>query len=102
MSYSVTRRTREIGIRVALGAPREDVLWMVVREMLALALFWIAIGIPSALVATRLIASMLSGISTSDLPIITGVSLLLLLVALFAGLLPAWRGVDPAVALRGE
>jgi ABC-type antimicrobial peptide transport system permease subunit len=77
---------------------------MVVREALVLALFGIAIGIPSALMATRFIASMLFGISASDLQTITVVSLLLLLVALFAGFLPARRasGVDPAVALRTE
>jgi ABC-type antimicrobial peptide transport system permease subunit len=104
MSYTVTRRTREIGIRVALGAQRENILWMVLREGLVMALFGIAIGIPSALVATRLIASMLFGISTNDLPTITGVALLLLLVALLAGFLPARRasGIDPVVALRTE
>jgi predicted permease len=104
MSYTVTRRTREIGIRVALGAQRENVLWMVLRETLVLALFGIAVGIPSALVAAQLIASMLFGVSVSDLPTITGVSLLLLLVALFGGFLPARRAfvVDPAVALRTE
>jgi len=103
-SYTVTRRTREIGIRLALGAQRRSVLWMVLREALVLALFGIAIGIPSALMATRFIASMLFGISASDLQTITVVSLLLLLVALFAGFLPARRasGVDPAVALRTE
>jgi predicted permease len=104
MSYTVTRRTREIGIRVALGAQQDNILWMVLREGLAMALFGIAIGIPSALVATRLIASMLFGISTNDLPTITGVALLLLLVALLAGFLPARRasGIDPVVALRTE
>jgi len=104
MSYTVTRRTREIGIRVALGAQRNNVLWIVLRETLVLTVFGIAIGIPSALVATRLMASMLFGISGSDLPTITGVSLLLLVVALFAGFLPARRasGVDPMVALRTE
>jgi len=104
MSYTVTRRTREIGIRVAVGAQREDVLWIVLRETLALALFGIAIGIPSALAATRLIATMVFGLSPSDLPTITGVSLLLLLVALFAGYLPARRAsaIDPMDALRTE
>jgi ABC-type antimicrobial peptide transport system permease subunit len=103
-SYTVTRRTREIGIRLALGAQRRSVLWMVLREALVLALFGIAIGIPSALVATRCIASMLFGISTNDLPTITGVALLLLLVALLAGFLPARRAsaIDPVVALRTE
>ncbi len=104
MSYAVTRRTREIGIRVAVGAQRQNVLWLVLRETLAMALFGIAIGIPSALAATRLIASMLFGLSPSDLPTITGVSLLLLVVALFAGYLPAQRAsvIDPIVALRTE
>ena len=104
MSYTVTRRTREIGIRVAVGAQRENVLWLILRETLTLALFGIAIGIPFALAASRLIASMLFGLSPSDLPTITGVSLLLLLVALFAGYLPARHasGIDPMVALRTE
>jgi predicted permease len=104
MSYTVTRRTREIGIRVAVGAQRRNVLWLVLRETLGLALLGIAIGIPTALAATRLIATMLFGLSPSDLPTITAVSLLLLLVALFAGYLPARRAssIDPCVALRTE
>jgi predicted permease len=104
MSYTVTSRTREIGIRVAVGAQRQNVLWLVLRETLALTLFGIAIGIPSALAATRLIASMLFGLSPSDIPTISAVSLLLLLVALFAGYLPARRAaaIDPIVALRAE
>jgi len=104
MSYTVTRRTREIGIRVAVGAQRQNVLWLVLRETLTLSLLGIAIGIPSALAATRLIATMLFGLSPSDLPTITAVSLLLLLVAVFAGYLPARRAsaIDPIVALRTE
>jgi ABC-type lipoprotein release transport system permease subunit len=104
MSYAVTRRTPEIGIRVAGGAQRQSVLWLVLRETLALALCGIAIGIPSALAATRLIASMLFGLSPGDLPTITSVSLLLLLAALFAGYFPARRAsaIDPIVALRRE
>jgi predicted permease len=104
MSYTVTRRTREIGIRVALGAQRRSILLMVLKEALVLAVFGIAIGIPSALVATRCIARMLFGISTNDLPTITGVALLLFLVALLAGFLPARRAsaIDPVVALRTE
>ncbi len=104
MSYAVTRRTREIGIRVTLGAQRKNVLWIVLRETLALALLGIAIGIPSALAATRLIVSMLFGLSPNDLPTITGVSLILLLVALLAGYLPARRAssIDPMDALRAE
>jgi predicted permease len=104
MSYTVTRRTREIGIRVAVGAQRQNVLWLVLRETLTLALVGIAIGIPSALAATRLIATMLFGLSPSDLPTIAAVSILLLLVALSAGYLPARRAssIDPILALRTE
>jgi predicted permease len=104
MSYAVTRRTREIGIRVAIGAQRQNVLWLVLRETLTLALLGIALGIPSAVATTRLIANMLFGLSPSDLPTIAAVSLLLLLVALFAGYLPARRAstIDPIVALRTD
>jgi putative ABC transport system permease protein len=104
MSYTVTRRTREIGVRVALGAQRGNIRWIVLRDTLALALLGIAIGIPSAMAATRLIASMLSGLSPGDLPTIAGVSLLLLLAALFAGYLPARRAssIDPIEPLRAE
>ena len=104
MSYAVTHRTREIGIRVALGAQRATVLWLALREALALGLFGIALGIPCALAASQLIASMLFGISPGDLPTIAAVSLSLLAVALFAGYLPARRAsrIDPMVALRTE
>ncbi len=104
MSYAVTRRSREIGVRVALGAQRPTVLWLVLREALALGLFGIALGIPCALAASRLIASMLFGISTGDLPTIAAVSLVLLAVASLAGYLPARRAsrIDPMVALRAE
>ena len=91
MSYAVTRRTREIGVRVAMGAQRENILWMVLRETLTLALLGIAIGIPAALVASRLIATMLFGITPTDLPTMAVVSALLLAVAAFAGYLPARR-----------
>jgi predicted permease len=104
MSYTVTRRTREIGIHVALGAQRENVLWIVLRETLTLAIIGLVIGIPCAIAACRLISSMLFGLSPSDLPTIATISLLLLLVALFAGYLPARRAstVDPIVALRTD
>jgi predicted permease len=104
MSYAVTRRAREIGIRMTLGAQPGIVLWAVLRETLALALFGIALGIPCALAASRLIASMLFGLSPNDLPTVAMVSLLLLIVALFAGYLLARRAsrIDPMVALRME
>ena len=104
MSYAVTHRTREIGIRVALGAQRATVHWLVLREALALGLMGIALGIPCALAASHLIASMLFGISSGDLPTLISVSLLLLAVALVAGYLPARRAsrIDPMDALRSE
>jgi predicted lysophospholipase L1 biosynthesis ABC-type transport system permease subunit len=87
MSYGVTRRTREIGVRVALGAQHGSVRWMILRETLALTLFGIAIGIPSGLAASRLIASVLFGLSPSDLSTIVTACLLLLAVAFVAGYL---------------
>lgn len=104
MSYGVTRRTREIGVRVALGAQQRSVRWMILRETLALALVGIAIGIPSGLAATRLIASMLFGLSPGDLSNIATTCLLLLALAFFAGYVPARKAssIDPMVALRTE
>jgi len=104
MSFAVTRRTREIGIRVALGAQQQSVLWLVLRETLTLTAIGLAIGIPSAIAACRLISSMLFGLTSSDVPTIATVSLLLLAVALFAGYLPARRAssIDPLAALRSE
>jgi len=104
MSYGVTRRTREIGVRVALGAQQRCVRWMILRETLALTLFGIAIGIPSGLAASRLIASMLFGLSPSDLSVIVTACLLLLAVAFFAGYLPARKAssIDRILALRTE
>jgi predicted lysophospholipase L1 biosynthesis ABC-type transport system permease subunit len=104
MSYSVSRRTSEMGIRAALGAQETTVIWLVLREALTLVLLGVAVGIPSALAASRLIASMLFGISPGDLPTIAAVSLFLLASASFAGYVPARRAsrADPALALRTE
>lgn len=103
-SYTVARHTREIGIRTALGAEPGTVLLGVLREALLLALAGIALGIPCALGASRLIGSMLFGVSPGDLPTILFVSLLLLVMALLASYLPARRAshVDPTRALRVE
>ena len=104
MSYGVTRRTREIGVRVALGAQQGGVRWMILRETFALTLFGIAIGIPAGLAASRLIASMLFGLSPGDLLTIVTACLLLLAVAFLAGYLPARKAssIDPVLALRTE
>jgi len=103
MAYSVTQRTHEIGIRMALGAAHADVLRMVLRHGFRLTLFGVAIGLAAAFGVTRLIASLLY-VSPTDALTFTGISTLLALVAILASLLPARRAarVDPLVALRQE
>ncbi|MCI0390592.1 MAG: ABC transporter permease [Acidobacteria bacterium] len=104
LSYTVARRANEIGIRMALGADRRDVLWLVLRDALRLVLIGAALGIPAALAAARLVASQLFGISAADPGAIVVATLVLLIVAAVAGYLPARRAtrVDPLVALRCE
>ncbi len=104
ISYSVAQRTHEIGIRMALGAPRLDVFRLVVGQGLKLAGIGIAIGIVAAFGLARLMSSLLYGISTTDFETFAGVSILLALVALLACYVPARRAmrVDPTVALRYE
>jgi putative ABC transport system permease protein len=103
-SYSVSRRTHEIGIRVALGASRADVLALVLRQGLVLALTGSAIGIAGALLLSRLMSSQLYGVSPTDPITFVAVSVLLTLVALAACYFPARRAmqVDPVVALKYE
>ena len=104
LAYSVTQRTREIGIRLALGAQPNDALLLVVRQGLALALVGIGLGLAGALVLTRFIATLLFGVTPTDPLTYTAVSVLLLAVALAASYIPAVRAtrVDPIVALRYE
>ena len=104
MAYSVSQRTREIGIRMALGADPEGVLWMVLRRGLLLALSGIAAGLAIALAATPQIASLLYRVSPADPVSIAGAALFLIGVAVLASLIPALRAtrVDPMVALRQE
>jgi len=104
MSYTVVRRTREIGIRMALGAGRSSVLRLVLREVAVLAVLGVALGLPSALGLSRFVESQLYGLSPTD-PVTLGLAAVVLLsVALLAGYLPASRAtrVDPMTALRYE
>jgi ABC-type antimicrobial peptide transport system permease subunit len=104
MSYTVARRTHEIGIRMALGARAGVVLWMVMREILLLVLIGIIIGLPASFAATQLISSMLFGLTPTDPITIAFATLFMIAIASFAGYLPAKRAslVDPMVALRYE
>ena len=104
MSYSVAQRTNEIGIRLALGAQGRDVLMMIVKQGSKLILVGLAIGLFGAFAVTRLLASLLFGVTAKDPFTFAAVSLLLAIVALLACYLPAWRAtkVDPMEALRCE
>ena len=102
MSYAVARRTREIGIRMALGAERRGVMWLVLREVAVLAVVGVGIGLAGAFYLTRQVESQLFGLSPQDPVTLAGAVTILLVVALLAGFLPARRAtaIDPLVALR--
>jgi predicted permease len=104
MSYMVSRRTGEIGIRMALGAARSNVRWLILREVLLLVVIGIVAGIPIVLASNRLVANMLFGFKNAGALTLLGATAILALVALLAGFLPARRAssVDPNVALRYE
>ena len=103
-AYTVTRRTREIGIRMALGAGRPGVLWIVLREALLLAALGLAIGIPASLALGKLIQTQLFEISSTDPAVIAASAALILAVSLLAAYLPARRAarIDPVTALHCE
>jgi putative ABC transport system permease protein len=104
ISYSVTQRTHEIGIRIALGAQRRNVLQLVLGQGALLAVIGVMLGLGGAFALTRLMASLLFGVTPTDAAIFTAVPLGLTAIALLASYLPARRAtkVDPLVALRYE
>jgi putative ABC transport system permease protein len=104
LSYTVAQRTHEVGIRVALGASRSSVVGLVVRQALGLALLGISIGLAGAWAGSRVLASLLYGVTTTDAATFAGVTVLMVAVSAFACWLPARRasGIDPMAALRSE
>lgn len=104
LAYGVARRTPEIGLRMALGAQRGRMLWMILRESLVLAAAGLAIGVPLALAGTKVLASLLFGLDARDPATLIGASLFTIALAAAAGYLPARRAarIDPLVALRAE
>ena len=104
ISFGVTQRTRELGVRVALGARRGDIIGLVLRDGVRLAVIGVAIGVPGALAATRLLAGLLYQVSATDTVTFVLVPIVLTTTALLANYLPARRAaeIDPVVALRAE
>jgi predicted permease len=104
MAFAVTRRTGELGLRMALGAPRSSVLWLVLREMLILLGAGLIVGVPSAYVLSRYVSSQLFGVTPTDVWTGAAAMALLGMMALVSGLVPARRAsaIDPIAALRYE
>jgi putative ABC transport system permease protein len=102
IAYSTKQRTQEVGIRMALGAQRRDVLRLILGKGARITFLGVAIGLAATLAVARLMASLLFGVSATDLLTYSGVAILLTLVALSASLIPALRAtrIDPVVALR--
>jgi putative ABC transport system permease protein len=104
VSYAVAQRTREIGVRIALGAQRSTVLRLVIAQGVRLTLTGVAVGLVAALAAARLLQSLLFGVGPRDPATLVGVPVLLIVVAVIACYLPARRAasVDPSIALRAD
>jgi ABC-type antimicrobial peptide transport system permease subunit len=102
VSFSVIRRTREIGVRIAIGAQRGTVLWMILRNTTGLAAMGLALGIPLVFLAKKHIDSELFGLHADDPITFAGATLVLTCVVLAAGIWPAWRAsrLDPMISLR--
>jgi macrolide transport system ATP-binding/permease protein len=104
VSYNVARRTNEIGVRMALGAQRGRVVWLVLREVLLLIFAGFVIGIPTALASSKLVGSFLYGMKANDPRALIAAGTILLAAAILAGYAPAQRAsrIDPMAALRHE
>ena len=104
MAYSVTQRTRELGIRLALGARQADVFRLIVLQGMALTLLGLLVGLAGALALTRIVTSLLFRVQATDPAVFIGIALLLAAVSLLASHIPARRAmrIDPIVALRYE
>jgi ABC-type antimicrobial peptide transport system permease subunit len=103
-AYSVSRRTSEIGVRIALGARPSRVLWLILRQVSVLALAGLALGIPAALLAAPVVGSLLFGVAPTDPAAIIAAAAVMFAVAFAAGAQPALRAarLDPLTALRAE
>jgi ABC-type antimicrobial peptide transport system permease subunit len=104
VGFSVARRTREIGVRMALGARRSSVVWLVLRGALVMVTIGVALGAPLALGAGRALSSLLYGIAAANVLLLGGAAVALLAVGAAASAVPAWRAarVDPVTALRAD
>ena len=104
LAYAVARRTREIGVRVAIGATPSTVASAVIREGITLTMIGLAIGVPAALLASRALRTLLYGITETDTISFVAPAVFLLIVGMLAGVFPARRAasVDPVTALRGD
>jgi len=104
MAYRVVRRTGEIGVRMALGATRSDVLWMILRQDLVVVFAGVALGLPVALGVSGLTRSLLFGLTTTDPLTLAVATVAMTIVGASAGVVPAWRAmrVEPALVLRHD
>lgn len=104
MAYLVNQGTRELGIRIALGASQRNILGLVVRQGMVLAISGVTIGLAAAFLVTRLMRSLLFGVEATDPITFVGISLLLAAIALLACYIPAQRAarIDPLISLRSE